>query len=856
MAHKTVRPISPDQQRARKATELRVARISDEHAWDDLHDKVRLLWGINPPVPGGEGLRELAAQPLRNPGLVDGELHRQAGMTAVLFAVPDSSVWALYSLGSARKGDPTLDGENAFTHLLVSILAELRPDTVTVPEFDRLIRSIEHISPVWRALVAHTSQVRSAAEVITMSESHAEIRFMTAVMAASVAAASTNQHRFSGQVQALLDGKTLMGPQSIPTGYRRRDDHRVEPDESQRAALTAIITSMAAGLDDADIVAEAAAAGGSSPMLRAKHGPDATFLDHRNPAELVATWYANLELWRTGIREQALKVTVPGVTEYQGVPVQRDADGHDYLVITQDWGLPEGGWATDELFEAALASRARRAGRRRPTGGSKHKRRRPLAGLVDFVEDRPDGGVDHYRLFPDQVGRYQLRRRHLDHPDEAARSWGRRPHLDGEALTTIYTQALHQSLADGIIAAIRDGVPITLLEGRRVWREQHRWRISDDASPAVALRRQLDRATKQRDNLTDSIAEATSPTLRKTWQQRADELQSDIDALQAQLDGLDTEPSPPAPDRFGSELGFLAACLAVLAKTDNVADADVGEALATILDRITIRPDGPNQVAWHAHVNVLADGGVARAVASGTTSTEQPRRIRSVAAWRTHMLADYMTEPLTLDELARRYDKTSTELVRKALIAELHGHGLHANARTILLFYSTPTARQTIWASLHQQPWPDDIDPRYGDALTAAYLDDPPNRGLTGPARTEPRMQAFLDYLTAHGGSAPRAQLLAATGLRKADLTNALTERPATSGERTAARRPRSLRAHPDDRDRIALIDCLHCTGWASIASRLPETPEGLLCPDCHRMPAADSPTYPNDYITRWQRPR
>lgn len=47
----------------------------------------------------------------------------------------------------------------------------------------------------------------------------------------------------------------------------------------------------------------------------------------------------------------------------------------------------------------------------------------------------------------------------------------------------------------------------------------------------------------------------------------------------------------------------------------------------------------------------------------------------------------------------------------------------------------------------------------------------------------------------------------------------------------------------------VRLVDCPHCGGWASKSLWVPETPRGLLCPDCLRMPVEGSPVFLQDYL-------
>lgn len=859
MVRKIVSPASDDAAPPPRVSSLRVARISDVGAWQDLEDKIKRLWSV-PPVPScRDWLLQLGTEPLQQPQVVGAEVYRQGPTRAVLFPLPDDDEWGLYALGSAASTDADLDGDNAFVHLVANVMAQLRPRTVVVPEFDRLIRDVRHVSQLWREFKSHVDELRSFDERIGIHEPHAEMRFMLAALAASTEAAAIRRRTFWGKLQTLMDGGTILSEYTMPPGYRRGDDGRVEPDPGQRAWIEVILHAMAYGLSDREVIANAAAAGVTTPLLRKLHGPHATVADHVNPNELVRGWYANLELWHTGQRTQALRALDEGRGDYEGFPVERDADGHDYVLVTQKWGLPEEGWAPENIFEAAYVARQQRATRARPTGGAAHKQRRPLADLVKFEDDTPEGRWQ-YKLCTHQTGFYELRRRLLCPGDDPNAGWGRRPHLQGERSATVACALLHERLADGIVAAIRDGVPVEWLDGHHAWREGDVLRVAERApDPTKDLERRIARTEKQLTNLTDSIANARTEALRDRLTQDADRVQRELDELHNDLAAANAERQPvEEPDTFDSELGFLVSCLAVLRETHESADAELGDALSTILEQLELRPD-PNgdELTWNTRVRVPARGGVACVHAQGRVPAATLRKARSIAAQQHDILEAFMTEDVTIDEVTTRFGKTSTDRVQRALLAELATHGLPRGIRGHLVHRAPLPARQVVWASLNRRRWPQDTDPGYADHVAHAYIQSPTRGGNPGRRhQAAARAQLICDYLADRGGTAPRAQVvtdLADRGVTDAAVATALEARVAP-GHRY---RPRAIRRCPERPSTdIALLDCPHCGGWARIVCHLPEVPDGLLCPDCRRAPVADSPPFPSAYFPTNTTPR
>lgn len=842
------RTIISEEQRAAapRATELRMARISNPDDWDGLTDLIGDLWRIpsrDLDVASIDRIAKLGSDPLRNPSIVAGEYSAEGGTRTVLFRLPNTQVWVLYALGSATLDDGD-DGDNVFTSVLSDVLRRLRPRRVVSPTFDRLVRSLDHASAIWKTLRANVEVLDMESRRIRMGHPNAEAQFVMEVMFSMADIAALRRRMLNGRVRHWRDGRCPLKADQVPLGYRLDSDHRAVVHLPDRPIIRAILEGLSQDLSPAEIVERAARLGGSSPGLRRLYGPDATFADARNKAELVRSWRSWLQLWEEGRFDYVFTMRTTIGIDATGFDLFDAGPDETRLIVPQHWGLPEGGWAEPWLFEAC---RKHALPRKHTSRRGIRRQRMPFTGRSWSSE------TEEWKIFSENDS-YRLRRR-----PKAKRSqvgWGRKPHMDGEEVARVRASDLHRHVAESIAQALEDGI-----DGQRIEMSLEHLPlpasiINEPAQRAATLLRNIDSLNRQLANFTAAIAHASEERTRNVLTERVDTISRDLTELETDLKRAQHTAATTEPDsQQTTSLVFEA--IGYLAEVKDRAAWQLERALQLIMPDFQIVQTTADTITWQSHVDLPTAGATLRIGPIVATVPAYTRKARTPVAAREHeLLANFMTSNLTITELAAADGRKSTEVYERVLHTALKRYGYPTQARTLILNRYIPTsALQALWRHHNDVEDPTDQDPAWEKKIVATYTNNPgPFPSPTGLANTTTIRQTICDYLIAHGGTAPQQDILtdlADAGVTPTRLQAATTTRK--SSEPTRTDRARTAELRPDGT--IGIVPCPHCNGHASFVSLLPETPQGLICPTCRRTPDPDSPIYPPDYLRRaWLR--
>ena len=813
----------------------------------ELQKKVLETAEMYPSIPGVERLAALGASPLENPEIVDGAAFVRPGFRAVLFRIPGTNTHVLMALGSATKVDLGID-DNNFVALLADTLQMTKFESLWVADFARLLRSIDFLSDTWKAIRHQCRYVRHAGSVIDTRSPTAEIQFLFEALSAAADARSTVKRTTLGKMRSYTSGRCPISPLSIPRGYSKDRDRRLRlassvPLEEVRAIVQVLGDPT---LTNAERVRRVADAGAFSFASSRSHRRGVRVDELDNPALTVARWYELLEVWRTGIWAVDYELPTLLSTTIFDLPVDiSEAGGHRTWHMTFSLPLPEGGWASDDEFDAAVLRRDARSERSTPQGGTgAGARRKPFCGLPAWED-----GNWQYALLSRRRGVYELRRRVVADAHEqryvrgewhwVARGWGRRPNLEGQVVGQINAVLLHSTVSEGLVDAAVDGLEL---------RSASQAIIDTNGDLNDELVSRLRRLRRQAANARRNANDASNETLRQQFLREHEEAASDAQAVEKDLVRV-----AGAEGQIPIDADKIAIVLAAVADGTDHVEGEIADALREVLADFKLKPatDG-NVCRWECSLRVPLAGGTLK-IGPATGSLEMGTA-RNLAAKRSGTLANRAAEAAQLlfgdgkdlSAVADDLGITTHRRVAQTVRDHLKEVGLSASAATFLVSDGTAAARAVVWERLHGRPYPRHLPQRYAAHIGEVYI----GGGVRGQVSRRRRQQAArsaIAHIQGAGGWIPDKDI--ASFQRQLGITDhALTTY-------VRGRRHPGLILHPfltEIDGGIGLLPCPHsgCDGWATLVSPHPETPTDLLCPTCMRMPDPASSTlvFPDDY--------
>lgn len=336
-------------------------------------------------LPGADEVLAAGLSPVVGPSPFREFRIRKHRTNMVLFA--HCGVLYMYSQGSAAAAN-TNDHENAFVELLVDVIEHYRPVNMYVATFSRLVRSTEFAGRLQRAVNRNVDVVHYGEQQLRPRTPDGKIMWTMLALLADMERDLIVQRLFAGLCTAYQRGMWILNEEAVPPGYVFDPETRlVHPDPEMVEPVRALLTMMGdPTLTARRVLDEAGGMGLSSAKVRRLYGQDATFTDVSRADSKLASLVDWIDTYETGRTTITYSNPFPGATSFGSLKVE-GAGPHEPGVVrfTFDWGLPEGGWASPDVFEAAR-NRNRGTKERRRSGGAAHVRRKPFAGWVDWED--------------------------------------------------------------------------------------------------------------------------------------------------------------------------------------------------------------------------------------------------------------------------------------------------------------------------------------------------------------------------------------------------------------------------------------------------------------------------------------
>lgn len=750
-------------------------------------------------VPGAEKMRVAGIDPLRNPKHYNLQRITRGRSKAVL--IEEQGSLFLYSEGSAAKADYA--GTNAFVALLAEIIETYKPRHLWVSVFSRLVRAAEHAGLLMGAVSRHVEVVHAEAEM-QLSTPQGRTMWQVWTMLADAERNAIVTRLITGRVFWWRRGQWIM-PGVIPMGYCLVDGElRLEPNEEDTTRrMLALLANP--NLSASQICEQLGDLGASSRQIRRLHGEGATFADVRNPGSAVAGLRRWADLYRTGTFIYREEIPIVGLETIAGKQVQHEpGTAKGFIELPLKAPLPEGGWASDEVFDQIDAIRNTRPENRK-RGGKAHRVTKPFVN--HFSHD--DGEYEY--CVRSRRERYLLYRRPSGTPD---RSWrGPRNTIDAEYVGAIRPSELHKSIAHGVAEAIRRGVPAELLADQF-------FRTAGDSVPQLLSRQQAIGSLKRRREEAKRLARRArkraieaDDVLAPALLEDAAEYERDIHRIEQRLKELEDEThNEQLEDEWDSNAAAIAKALANLAAVENLGPAELRTAVDTIFCDTSVTPEG-DSARWTVSVLLpTAQGSVKLGPITGTVGLRRQIRRGTASA------------------------------------------SLSDKARLLLAHHPDSDLAKAVIDAVESGETPNDPLIKH---LVRIYSGDLRYWPRNTWRLNDQGRQKLVDTLDGLGGRATPAELRDA-GIDRNHIHRFSREPDSPVAHQVATRQGAWGKGPGSERRFLSLIRCPHCAGFATQVLRVPEIGSGLLCRKCRRSPEPESPMYPSSYLDSVQdhRPR
>jgi DNA invertase Pin-like site-specific DNA recombinase len=753
----------------------------------------------------------------------------------------------LYGLGSAAKAN--LDSsENQFVKTLCEALVALRPNRLIVHEFTRLLRSADWSSALMRTLESAGTVVQSSGLTIDVRTAEGRMQWQLLALMADQDRIAIVRRLFGGIVNKHKRGLWLLSPESIPPGYRLIEG-RIVLDPIQIEPTRGLIRLLAEeALGCRTLLDEAGRLGCTSLTVQRLYGTDATFADLSRADSKVHSLLDHIAVWETGTYRLRLPNPFAGATSYGQYKVidARPPENYGFVEFTHSLEVPEGGWGTPELFQAARTrglSRKQRlaAGPVPATGGAAHRKRRPLAGWPSWTDN-----THEFRLSGDSAN-YLLFRREITEGLPWTADQGR----NADRVASIDTDELHRAIVDAASNALRSGAEVEILDGLKFWR------TSDLRSSVInETQRKIDRISADTNETRRFYEQARLNANKVDDPELAADLLADAQSHRKRLRTLEADLAELAavepnlvPESFASDADFIAHGLAALANCGTRAPAELSEALSQVLRFHSAKCvfDSPApSVTFSFSLLVPANGQVAsfgpieasvrnRAYLATLKSLPRIENAREALCIRT----PNMPAHLAMRDLARALSNLGWTKLAASTLARSGMKSLYSIAFDLLDNHGLTA----------------ELDDDYARFVVDIYG----SKRFAWNARYHhvdcTERQALIDIAVRSGGSVGHQELTdGAARLGISAATIALSTRDQNFGSAPVwkASLTRAGEWHGSSRRSerfLVAVRCPHCDRFASKAIRVPEIPGGLLCPECRRIPTADSPQFPEEYL-------
>jgi len=796
------------------------------------------------------------------PERFDGHAAENNGARIVHARIGDTHF--LYALASAAIQDLS-DNENFFTTVAANLIAELQPYELVLNDPSRLVRNSNYEGTIASSLEGNVDTLvySDGTEDLTQG-----IGVLTRIkwLFASSARHDDVKKKIEGRVQQARAGRWPTTRYALPAGYWLGKYRSIHLDHDMVEPLRELLAMLATpGLEWRDITDAMDRLGIPTLRLHEHYGPRASWRDIRKPWQQVKIrLYQHADMYEHGRYKFLLNNPLPAIREYVGVKVQRpdmleladtwlnqrkrreDLWGR-FGVIEVDVPLPQppGGWAPPHLFRAIREIHG-------PRGNEAPRGKVALASLPHWEADGK-----RYRLVSDHLY-YRLVMVDLDVPAPTARELP--PWWNGEFDTRV-PGVVTVAVADRFELERSVGVTLARSVGRaRVVRTVRNRPVSPRQwehlpQPALTpndLREQAEELRRQAKQARDNSNMVRDPELQAEYRADSERLAAEARDLDAKAAAAAEPLALPLPDQFEAEVGLLKAGLtALLSSGEQVAKVPVA-ALHQVLTGFRVWPDGLN-VAWETKVVLATNDGWVELGPFGGVVRERGIKSSLPPAERNRLLAERVLLEVDPADAPR---VTAASHTWPLILDGLRQLGVEPADRAAVIARVPLLVRQSIATTLLGSEAPTGASAEFAQWVSHVYLD--------GPVRFRPPwwgndcrgVRLVIDILVQAGGSMSLHALKQAFRDRGIDpgkivgITRSKDRRGggvwpepiAKEGPWINGRSPRAW---------ASLRSCPHpgCEGLLTVAVRVPEVTDGLLCPECRRMPSDASVVFPDLYF-------
>lgn len=845
-----------------KMVVVRESDASDLILFEDMVYKTISI--LVPNVPKLVELLEDPLGPIREPEKYNAALEKRRDNKSVRFVF--EGILFVYHLGSAVGISEEEDG-NFFTDVLLGCISEFEITEVYAFAMNRLVRDERHGGDLGQALHERGARVITNGIQINFAEPFGMTLWSLMTTFAAQDRDGIVERNRLGRVAVARRNQWPHGPNAIPLGYRL-DGRSIIPVAEERARVRNVLELMGdPELSSRQFVEQLGMIEVSRPGVKERYGEGATVAIVRHPKDIYQSFVNMMPLYETGVYEMPLPNPTKGARVFGGLPVHGpttdDPTDYGFVVLRYQFGLPEGGWAPPEVFEAI---RAKSEANRAFVNGNRE--RRPFGGRSPYVVDGVtyqlmSSGADRYTLF-------RLEGSNLIGSSVARSGNGEVRKVEGrESLASIAANRLHREVINTIVDTLSSEIgakgevvsnalhvdvdPATKLSltiahhRHRADRAREEALRTDDAATAAAFRRDAEREELR---ITELLASAKS-------NEAATEAETDVVRV---------------------DIGGFIALLAKIATVDRNVPGAVVTACQRLIPDLQLFPIGEADVlGWSATVHIPTEDGDVLVLTDirGIIGCNVLRRSLAVVKEPDEGFLALYSKGLPIEAIATVFHMTP-EATWQNVRQKLREEGFSEGALTRVRSAPVPELRMLfgLLASSHAVP---DVRATLDDLEALATLLD--SRGLV-PVGCEPgwaagtlalysrelsprgrwsasneRGQFAVDVVRSEGDSCTVEELLAHIGPTSSHSATALAKVLGRYG----SHQPAVLEiegSHPIasgkwiKRDaHIRLVDCPHCGMPLTLVLRVTEVPRHLLCEYCHRSPTATY-RFPDSYFT------
>lgn len=808
-----------------------------------------------------EGLAELAAAgvlPLREPGRWGGERIPVPEGSMSLVQVGRSMI--VYALTSAAKDSD--GGANPFTHELARLIRTHRPHAVVTANMSRLVRHENHVSDLIKAFTQVKPILECTEKAINFRQTTAPSEFMELATHAIRDRAYIVTRMEDGRVAAATRGNYPFQGATLPIGYRRSHNRKVIlGTAAQQAALKRAFVLLAdRTVNDAQVASVLVASKAFRAGKAGKGGTERQPLSQKLAEAWVGRLVERVDTWANGIH--VMTQTVNGVS--LDLDLSDAMDGPVAAVYEFVLPLPEGGWASEEVF-AAVRERGRKAQlkkhRSKNASPDKHEYQMPLGGYswrvgsTEFrFESRKYGATwekARYALFqrPAAADAEQSTPGDRSWDHSLSRGWGTTKVTSDSFVCMVPARALHRSIAAqlGSMNSFEFEASARVLNDFGSRSAPHD--TSADELAALEVELAGARVMKQRARALIYSPEADESMSAEFHADYREAVES-ITRLNGRITAVRDREAPAQLDEpFAVSAGSFLSALAHLHEVEGPLPREVVKALHAVLSEFTVDYDKKRgEAVWSLRLRLLTQEAPGERLTQRLTA-----RLPVIPARRS---------PASLahrEELALRYYMESEAVSPDQhgyAIEGLHRRGIVGRGAAHMLLSAPLDVRSHVISALLDEGRESQADATYVSLAVAAYRNSSGVRGRWNSASE--RRQKVLDIVTSEG-PVLRADLWSRGGggdtersfdhhIREADgswLGATVVERLFVGASKSGGQRVR-----------VTCRTCPHCGGKVDIVARVPECPAGLLCSACLRMPTPGSPEFPDCYRSLAARPQ